>query len=442
MRTSKRAFGIAMLTMPILLGSVEVRADDSFIDALTRGKVDLYARLRYEYVDDDATVPTPVKDADAVTLRTALGYNTGLFHGIGAYLQFEDVTALVEDFNDGGGNFETQFATVVDPDGTEVQQANLRYEGLPHTVIRAGRQEIEHRLAPLHRYVGNILWRQNWQGFDAARLTTSFFPDVDTGDRRLKLDYAYVWNVNRIFGEDNDIPDRSDFPMNSHFVKANWDGFNLVKLEGYFYTLDFDNTVSHRFSTHTLGLRGEGTKGIGRKWKLLYTGEFAHQIDAYDNPAHIEVNYYLAEGGAAYQVGRKWLDAITAKVSYEVLEGDGGVSSFQTILGTNHAFQGWADRFLITPGDGIEDLFVTLRGGVYGATVMLMYHDLAANNDNYDYGTEWDAVVEKPFKKNWLVGVKYASYDASDDALNRLRNTVGGQAFDLEKFWAYVQFKW
>jgi len=338
-----------------------------------------------------------------------------------------------------------RFATVVDPEGTEVQQANLRYEGLPYTVLRVGRQEIEHRGAPLHRYIGNILWRQNWQGFDAARVTTSFFPDVDTGDRRLKLDYAYVWNTNRIFGEDNPIRDRSDFPMNSHFFKVNWDGLSLVKLEGYVYSLDFDHSVSRQFSTNTVGLRGEGAKGLGPKWKILYTGEFAHQGDAYDNPADIDVNYYLGEAGVAYQFGKKWLDTVTVKGSYEVLEGDGTVSgigrAFQTPLGTNHAFQGWADRFLITPGDGIEDLFGTLRVTGYGATFIAMYHDFSSNNDDYSYGTEWDLVAEKPLKKNWLVGLKYSDYDASDDALNQARNRGGGQAFDLIKFWVYVQFK-
>ncbi|MCI0401516.1 MAG: hypothetical protein L0Z68_09545 [Gammaproteobacteria bacterium] len=47
-------------------------------------------------VDDDQprTVggrSVPLQDAKASTLRTALGYTTGLFHDFGAYVQFEDV---------------------------------------------------------------------------------------------------------------------------------------------------------------------------------------------------------------------------------------------------------------------------------------------------------------------------------------------------------------
>lgn len=439
---------VSALAIVGLVSAGNAQAGSSLMDALIQGKLDFYARLRYEHVADDA-VPR-VRDADALTLRTALGYNTALFHGVGAYLQFQDVRAILEDYNDGGSNGKSRYATVVDPEATVLQQANLRYEGLPYTVFRVGRQEIEHRKAPLHRYIGNILWRQNWQTFDAVRLTTSFLPDMDTGERLLKFDYAYVWNVNRIFGPNNPLPDRSDFPMNSHFFKLNYDGFKYAKLEAYVYTLDFDHAVSARFSTHTFGIRGEGSYDLGTKWKLLYTGEFAHQRDAYHNPVDISVNYWLGEGGVAYQFGKPWLDTVTVKGSYEVLEGQGNVTvggtaigrSFQTPLGTNHAFQGWADRFLITPGDGINDLFVTVSAsGIFGATATFMYHDFSANRDGYDYGTEWDAVVERPISKNWLVGVKYANYQASGDRLNQLRNRVGGQAFDLEKVWAYVQFK-
>ncbi|MGH8119736.1 MAG: hypothetical protein ACRESK_03870 [Gammaproteobacteria bacterium] len=140
-------FRVIMATVLAFCIFCVARADNTFMEALTRGKVDFYARLRYESDDDEqvtALVPR-LADADAVTLRTALGYSTGLFRGFGLLLQFEDVRALNEDYNDGGTNGKVQYATVVDPEGTEVQQANIRYEGLKNTVFRLGRQEIEHR---------------------------------------------------------------------------------------------------------------------------------------------------------------------------------------------------------------------------------------------------------------------------------------------------------
>lgn len=69
---------------------------------------------------------------------------------------------------------------------------------------------------------------------------------------------------------------------------------------------------------------------------VLYTGAMqpryaadnivAHQMDYAENPADIDVNYYLGELGATYAFVNKPIEFITIKGSYEILEGDGGVS--------------------------------------------------------------------------------------------------------------------
>jgi Alginate export len=422
----------ATLTMP-----ATASAEDIFWKALTGGKIDLYLRYRFEHVDDgDPVRPDP---ANAHTLRTALGYSTGLFYNLGAYVQFQDVRVIGnEDFEDGSNN-KPQTAQVVDPEGTEVHQANLRYEGVPKTVLRFGRQEIEHRQAPLHRYIGNILWRQHWQSFDGIRALSQYLPDT-------VMDYAYIWNVNRIFGERNPIPDRSHFRIDGHLINIQYKGLKFIKFESYAYLLDFnsDLVTTTRFSTQTYGLRIEGPYDlVPGKWKLIYTGEFANQRDYGDNPFDIDVNYYLGELGFTFTPGGA-IELITVKGSYEVLEGDGGFAAFQTPLGTNHAFQGWADRFLITPGDGIDDAFATFATKIYGFQFVAMYHDLSSNRDGYDYGTELDLQLTKTFKEHYTVGLKYADYDADENILNLQRNgltSTGRQAFDLTKFWAWVEIK-
>ena len=116
------------------------------------------------------------------------------------------------------------------------------------------------------------------------------------------------------------------------------------------------------------------------------------------------------------------------------------VESFQTPLGTNHAFQGFADRFLVTPGDGIRDIFATINAKVAGAQFSTGYHVFNADRDGYRYGTEWDVLIERVFAKRFLAGVKYADYRADRNVLNVARNTAGEQTFDLAKFWAYLQF--
>jgi len=410
-------------------------ADDLW-GALSSGEVDLYLRYRFEHVED-GQLPA-LEDANANTLRTALGYRTGFFHGFAGYLQFEDVRAIGNDlYNDGGTNGIIDRAAVVDPQSTEINQAYLSFAGLPNSELRAGRQEITHREDPLHRFLGNVLWRQNWQSFDAARFTSEPLPDAS-------IDYSYIWNVNRIFGEDNPLPDRSDYRMDGHALKLSFDGLEWAALEAYGYLLDFESAASEFLSTATYGGRVQGEPALGgTDASLLYTAEFANQKDYGDNGNDIDVNYYLGELGIGQTFDSTALASLEVKASYEVLEGD-GANAFQTPLGTNHAFQGWADRFLITPADGIEDLYGTLTASIYDTTVMIMYHDLAAENSNYDYGTEWDVALSRTFWDHYTFGLKYAAYDADESALNLARNGVasdGKQAFDLDKAWAWVEIE-
>jgi len=411
---------------------ITIHAEGSLWQALTGGKPDLYLRYRFEYVDDD----TPGLDqAYANTLRTALGYSTGLFYNVGLHLQLEDVRAVDDGlYNDGGSNGVTERALVADPEGTEVQQANIRFEGVPNTLLRVGRQEIVHReWGPLQRFVSNVPWRQNWQSFDGARAVSQYVPNT-------VADYAYIWNVNRVFGEDNPLPDRSDFRIDGHLINVQYKGLFFGRLESYAYLLDFESTTAERFSTQTYGLRFDGSYPLFPALKLLYAGEFANQTDYGDNRNDIDVNYYLGELGVSYTVGKR-LDSVTLMVSYEVLGGDGGIESFQTPLATPHPFQGWADRFVITPGDGVQDFFVTLKASLLGANFMAMYHEFNADHDDYDYGTEWDLLIEKPFMGHYVLGLKMADYNADQNSLNVFRNSASGQAFDLTKYWIYVQLK-
>jgi hypothetical protein len=411
--------------------AANAQAEGGFVDALIGGKPDLFLRYRLELVDD----ATPgLKRATASTLRTAIGYATGDFRDFSAYLQLEDVRVIGNDlYNNGGENGRVDRATVVDPEGTELNQGFLRYAGVPRTVLTLGRQEITHREAPVHRYLGNILFRQNWQSFDAFRAVNLSLPST-------VIDYSYIWNVNRIFGEDNPRPDASDFRMNSHALNVQHTGLPVGKLEGYAYLLDFDSEVSRRFSSATVGARLSGDVTPIAKTKVIYAAEFARQTDYADNPNNVGVNYYLGELGASYAIGGA-LESVGTKLGVEVLGGKGGANAFQTMLGTNHAFQGNADRFLVTPSDGIKDYYFFLTGKVLGAQLFAGYHRFKADKDGYSYGDEWDFVVERAFGQ-LLVGLQYADYQADRNDLNVARNSTSGQAFDLNKFWAYVQYRY
>lgn len=418
----------------ISVANADADVVDPFRAAFTGGKIHFDVRYRFEHVEDDRLSPgaTPLKDVDASTLRTLLGYETGRFHDFAVTLDFVNVTKVGgSDFND-GSNGKTVYAAVADPSNTDAEQAFLSYTGLPATELKVGRQYITYRDAPFHRFIGTILWRQNWQTFDAFSLHNKTLPDTT-------VNYAYIWNVNRIFGEDAPDP-LGNFDSDSHFVNIQYTGLPIGKVEGYAYLLDFDNAAA--FSTQTYGLRFNGKQPLTEIISVLYTAEYANQSDYKSNPGDIDSDYFLGELGTNIKVG-KILDNITLKFSYELLGGDGGVDRFVTILGTNHAFQGWADRFLVTPGDGIEDFYITAVAKILGATFIASYHNLNSDNLDYDYGDEIDLLLTKTFKEHYSLGIKYARYDADRNSVNIIQNGSNSTVTnDADIFWAWAEFKY
>jgi hypothetical protein len=138
----------------------------------------------------------------------------------------------------------------------------------------------------------------------------------------------------------------------------------------------------------------------------------------------VDADYYLIEAGAV-------LSGITVKLSREVLGGD-GVYNFQTPLATKHAFNGWADKFLvdsIAGGKGLQDNFLTVSGAVMGVTLTAMVHDFKSDAGDQDYGTEWDVMATKPMTPNLSLTLKYADYQADTFAT------------DTQKIWLMGEFK-
>lgn len=386
------------------MGAASVaHAEDAFIDALTGGKVSFSARARYESVEQD----NPLKDADAYTIRSTLGYRTGAFHGFSGFVEAENVAELGDgQFND-LVNGDATYSVVADPTGTEMNQAYLQYNGFD-TEFKLGRQELTYRGAPFHRFIGNVLWRQNHQSFDAFSFTNTTLADT-------KLSYAFINKVETILGGVDH--------MDSHLFNAQYTGLPIGTLEAYGYLLDYNDVAKKASSSETFGARLSGAQSVNADWKVIYTAEYANQSD-YKDGVMDDQNYYLAELGGKY---KGWV----AKFSYEMQEGD-GTYSFKTPLGTNHAFQGWADIFLSTPSKGLEDMYVTVVGNVMGVKVVGVYHDFETDTDSLDAGNEFDILAEKAFNKHYTVGVKYADYNAGDAALGKV---------DTEKFWLYGQVK-
>ncbi len=370
--------GALIVALPV------AQAAEGFTEALTGGKPSLDLRYRYEHVEQD----NALKDADASTLRSRLAYATLPYHGISGYLEFENVTVLGAEEYNSGINGKTGYSAVIDPEGTEVNQAYLLAEVLPATQLKFGRQRF---VLDNHRFIGNVGWRQNEQTFDAFSVVNKSLPATT-------LSYARLSNVNRITTTDAD--------MSSDLFNANYSGWAAGTLSGYVYLLDYEQSAA--LSSASYGLRFSGATPLNDKAKVLYSAEYARQGDYADNPADYDLNYMLAELGAS-------LGGVTAKLGYEVLEGD-GTQSVQTPLATLHAFNGWADQFLSTPASGLEDIYLSVGGELLGVSLLAVYHDYSANSGGGDFGKEINLQASKKFNKHYALTAKYASYSAGDQA--------------------------
>ena len=186
---------LALFALSVSAGLPVLGADDSaetLAEAFKEGEFKVSLRYRFELVDDDAKP----KEGQASTLRTTLAYGSKPFRGVSFFVEAEDVTdiGLEDEHNNAGfgslGNGRTDYATIADPNSTEINQAYVKIGNADYHLI-AGRQEI---LLGNVRFVGNVGWRQNHQSYDAARFVTTAIP-------RTKLTLAYVRNVNRINGD-------------------------------------------------------------------------------------------------------------------------------------------------------------------------------------------------------------------------------------------------
>lgn len=364
-------------------------AADSFLESITEGDTNVMLRYRYEFVDQDGFT----SNANASTLLTRLNYKTKAYNGFTFFLEADNIMEVIADsYNAGKGNSpgNGQYPIVADPQGTEINQAWFNYAFNENSAVKVGRQRINF---DNQRFIGGVGWRQNEQTYDAVSGT------FDINGSKLVL--VYVDNVNRIFGEDVAAGDNDNST-----VLLNWsnDFKGFGKLSAYYY--DIDNKDVAAFSTSTFGV-----KFAGNYEAFNYGVEFASQNDAYNNPVNYTANYLRLD--AAYK-----MEQATVFAGYEVLSGDANNAgaAFRTPLATLHAFNGWADKFLATPNDGLEDVFVGVKGVHSGYKWQALYHDFNAEDANRDLGTEFDFSVAKKVNKNVSLLLKAAFYSADTHA--------------------------
>jgi hypothetical protein len=371
------------------------------------------ARLRYESVDQ---MPL-VKDASAVTARIRAGVEAK--SGSFAFLvEAEGTLAISENYNS-GLNGKTLYPIVADPQNIELNRAQIQFAGLPKTVVTVGRQRIN---LDDQRFVGSVGFRQNEQTFDAARIEYS-------GIKNVKADISYAWSNRTIWGIDGFGARQQSVKGDNVFANLSYK-HKLGTLTGFAYLVDQDEAVvqAFRLSSKSFGARFAGAAPLSKAAKLTYAVSYAKQSDYHNNPNNYSADYWLAELGGEAK-GWKLMGG------YEVLGASTGaaLTSFQTPLATLHKFNGWADKFLVTPPNGLRDAYALVGytkpkfAGFDSVGLTATYHDYRSDRLSLNYGDEWGAQLALKRKK-YTFTLKFADYNAK------------AFATDTKKFWASVEW--
>ena len=380
-------------------------------------EIEYDSNLRYRYElfsrDQDATTPANA-DSKASTLRLGVTLNAKLGNGFGGLVEIESVHQIGED----DYNIPTipsqaipGYPVIGDPEGTEMNQAYMSWQGPMNTVVKLGRQEIKLNEG---RFISNSGWRQNHQSFNAASLSSAPF-------ERFNLELGHLTRVYRVVGDDASNG-RTDLSGNYFNLAYTLPDVGVIKAYGVL--LDFDSELSN--STDTFGVRFEGNLPLASSGlRLLTTLDFARQKDAGDNPNPVSASYRLIEIG----VKARGLDFIAGQA---LLEGASATDKFNTPLA--HPFNGFTELFLNTPSlgasHGLDARYLRISGpvpGVAGLTATAAYYDYQPETGSADYGSELDfdlAWKATPLAKNLVLGWRFGKYASDGLFSDALRTSV------------------
>jgi hypothetical protein len=383
------------LAAATLTASEQSIATDSAGQMISNGTLSVALRSRIEHVEQD----NALQDATAATLRARLTFQSAVFRGFSALIEGDSITAIAaEEYDSFAQNrYRGTHSVIADPEGSEVNQAWLRFAFDEKSTGTIGRQRLNHGA---QRFLGSVGWRQNEQTMDALSYRYA------SGD--LSVDYSYLWNVNRVFQGRRRSAQITDFDSDSHALLA-----SVVQpwgtLSGFVYALDFNNAAAFSSATYGVSYAGKiGGAGV--------TLSYAQQSEYGDNPQEYRADYVLAEVTVP-------VATVNLTAGYELLGSDAGLIGFATPLATLHRYQGFADMFLSTPASGVEDIYITAARSFDALGFAVTWHDYSAARGGAAYGTEWNAAASYRFTPALNAELKAARYRSQ------------GFAVDTDKMW-------
>jgi hypothetical protein len=372
-------------------------------------------RTRYEFADVDG-----LDVSHAWTFRERLGLKTTAWNGFSALIEGEFSQAAVDDYNGGAPGadpFDPANSPVLDPETNELNQAYLQYEGFD-TTARVGRQKIVYDNAA---FIGDVIWRQNQQTYDAISLTNK---SVDG----LTFNYAYLNQVNRIFGSDADAPlslpttNVEDIAARVHLFNASYTGIEGLALGGYAYIMNFEDVGS--WDNNTFGLSAKGDLyGVTLYGELAWQDKAGLLGEEESMYAHVTATKELSAGDTK-------LGALTLGVEHL----DAG---FKTPLATVHAFNGFADvtdaARISGAHNGLTDLYLAHTiPVVFGIKWTNVLHAMGDNEFSTGYGWEYDSVLVKKFDDHFTAIGKFAWFNSEGDGYVGAAPLPDATRFSLE----------
>lgn len=354
---------------------------DDIGDAFHDGSPEVAFRLRYENAKQAGLL-----DANAVTLRSTVGYETAAVYNSTIKVELVDVANMFgQHYNPGVSELSApQYSLINDPRGAGLTEGKIIFSGIPQNAVILGRQYIQ---LNNERFVGKNDYRQYPQSFDALSLQSNMFNDTE-------IFVSYVTYVNTNTANGRGVGGRRSLSTTLLNVMYN---ASIGKFTGYLY-INRDHSIATNSNT-SMGVRFAETSS--NRWLHI---EFAKQYSCGNNPENYNTSYlaysdYGKSEWLLYGLGLEFLGG--SKVPNH---------AFITPLASVDNFSGLAEVFTTTPVQGLLDLYGSIGVEYELLTGMITYHWFSKAKGIAAYGQELDITAQIKLNKKVCFEAGFAKY--------------------------------
>ncbi len=325
---------------------------------------------------------------------------------VSTFLELDYVATGWRDFHSDGARLNGQ-PLIPDVAGRDLNQAFLTYRGRGWR-LHLGRQGIAF---DDQRFIGGNGFWQNEQTFDAAHLDWRWLSAS-------RIDYAYIANVNRIYGEDAPPANAAgtsravfggDHEHHTHLLHLQLNEWDAMEWQIYAYAID--NLDLPSSSNRTFGSKYQYNFAAGPlKYEAVAALAVQERPELAGSPLPL---YHLFEMAGLHGPWRGVL-------RYERMGSDEG-TNFATPLASGHDFEGWADVFGAIPAVGLEEGAVQLHWRASPWEIDLRYLRFWEQQGGNRFGSEIDMEVEFKPTRRQRVAVRYADFNSASPLLSDTR---------------------